>query len=379
MDKIYLDSAASSKPDDAVIEDIIKSIKEDWHNPSSPYSSAHDVRQKIDRAKGQILNLINGRDKDKIIFTSCGTESNNLGIQGFLKSHSEYELLMDQTNHPSVDNVPIDHIVLPIDYEGRIKYYDDDLGYILSETARCDKKPFVVCTMVNNEIGAINYIEGISYQVHKYDGILFVDCCQAIAHMPIDVQSMGIDMLSFTSEKIGCPRGVGVLYIRDGISVKPIMYGGSQNDDIRAGTENQYMITAVGNRCEYLNEYLVDIMIREAIIEQKMCKAIENVCREVCLYHYNIQKSVYNILSVRFDGYNNQQLLALFDENGVECSAGSACSSGEAKPSRILKAIGLSDEEANNTLRFSFDYRLTDEEIDRFEKILRKCLIALKR
>lgn len=398
MNKIYLDSAATTLPEQCVIEDIKRSLVEDWRNPSSIYDGGRKVRDKIEHAREQVRKFINAREKDKIIFTSNSTEANNLAIQGFMNGNEDSTLITDMVTHPSVFNVSdlyyfgndANCIYYKVDHFGRIDFYD--MKYIIHVLQDSKRKNIITATtLVNNETGVVNNIKELSEFVHDYWGYVLVDAAQCVYHYPIDVQKEKIDMMTFTSEKMGCPRGVGVLYVRDGINIEPIMYGGHQENGYRPGTENQAMIIALGNQCERLSDkqLLKDRCVKEMFLRNHLLSTIYAACDEICEVTWNYNPSLNsvrcnniivanNILSIKFKGYDNQQLLTLLDENGVECSAGSACSSGEAKPSRVLLNTRMSDEEANSTLRFSFDYRLTEGEIDEFGKILRKCLIALK-
>lgn len=404
--KIYLDAAASSIPDPLVLQDITNSLIDDWHNPSSICASGREVRQKIDHAREQVRKFINAGEKDKIIFTSSATESNNIAVQGFIKANHPNKTIMlyDYMNHPSLENIKD---FINFNHENNLlncfyaPVFNDEYGRMKLESLKTYFERLEYCNLfknndyyvlipilhTNNEIGVINNIKAISnFLIHEHGGYVLVDFAQGAAHSPINVQEDGIDMLTFTSEKIGMPRGCGVLYIRDGIDIDAIIYGGGQEQGLRSGTENQAMIIALGNQCERIQKKLESREIQEieSLLYEVLRNNIHYACHDVCEYVVNnrtVKEPVNyapNILSVQFKGYNNQQLLTMLDENGVECSAGSACSSGDAKPSRVLQSIGLSDEEINSTLRFSFDYRLTVTEVKEFGKILRKCLIALK-
>ena len=406
---IYLDSAASTQIDPRVKQDIIKSIDNDWMNPSSVYEGGREVRRRIEHARDQVRELIGANKEDKIIFTSCSTESNNLAVQGFIKSHSPKRtyIFYDWLQHPSLENIKtfidkynedLNCVWHPIfnDEYGRIKLSSLKTYFDLikkDEPKENWVKVLVPVIYTNNETGVINNVKDISELVHSYGGYVLADCAQAIYHHSINVHREGIDIMTFTSEKIGMPRGAGVLYIRDGIDIEPIMYGGSQENNIRPGTENTQMIIALGNQCKRIKNELEDNINREYKILYLMENAIKNACDGICKYEINGRsyngkdyvKISPNILSVQFycndngyKGYNNQELLTLLDQYSVCCSAGSACSSHKSEPSRILTSIGLTEEQANSTLRFSFDHTLKEEDITEFGKILRKCLIALK-
>lgn len=401
---IYLDCSASTPIDSRVEGDIIRSyIEEDWYNPSSIYEKGREVKRKLENARQQVKDLINANKNDNVVFCSCGSEANNLAIKGFMENNENTLLITDMVSHPSIynvadvyyyDNNNTNCIYCKVDKYGRLDL--NDLEYILQNVKA--KNILVATTWVNNETGVINDIEHICNIVHKYGGYVLADCCQGAYHLPINVRLWDVDMITFTSEKMGMSRGCSVLCIKNTCRIASLIQGGHQENGYRAGTENTMMIIPFGNQCERIKNELENNTNKEYKLLYLMESAIKKACENICEYkingrNYDISNNDYvriapNILSIQFyhinehdgkySGYDNQELLTLLDQYGVMCSAGSACSAGEKTPSRVLKRIGLTDKEALSTIRFSFDHTLAEEDIKKFGKILRKCLIALK-
>lgn len=389
--EIYLDSAASTKIDPRVEGDIIRSIKEDWYNPSAVYEQGKNVRRKIEHAREQVKSFLHGFKIDELIFCSSGSEANNLAIKGFMEANENPLLITTMTEHSSINNLAEkyyynrsldfginygDVIFCNVTANGR--FNTEDLKYILKHIDTINTNILVTTSWINNETGVMNDIKEIANIIHEYGGYLLVDCSQGIGHLPFFINEYMADMVTFTSEKMYMPRGCGVLYKDNRVKINSQILGGPQENGYKAGTENQYMITALGNQCERLSKEYEEIRNKEVKLYRLISDAIANACKDICEFEFNFKNNVPNILSVRFKGYENIALISLLSEYGVMCSAGSACNAGDSKPSRVLNRIGFSDEDINNTIRFSFDYTLKEEDIKEFETILRKCLSSLK-
>lgn len=388
---IYLDSASSTKVDPRFEADMFRSIREDWYNPSSIYETGRNIKRKIENAKEQIINCLNGKQDAKITFCSCGSEANNLAIKGFMERNKNPLLITDLVSHPSIYNVAEKYYFDDIEKTNVIYCCNDDFGrldlndleYIFKTIDYKHTQVLVATTWVNNETGVINDLKAISEITHKYGGYVLADLCQGIFHIQCDLKGWNIDMATFTSEKIGGCRGCGVLYSKNNILLSRQIEGGNQQE-YRPGTEIQYMIIATGNQCERISDELNEYISTEEQLQTKLMTTIATACINAkCDLVFNPENAEYdfltnNILSVRFEGIDNQELLTLLDQYGVMCSAGSACSAGQKKPSRVLLRIGLTEEKAKSTIRFSFDHTLTYEEIDDFGRILFKCLVMLK-
>ena len=376
----YFDCAATTKPTEQVIKDIENGMRDYWYNPSSISEESRKVKLQIEHARQQVADFINCKSEE-IIFTSGATESNNLVMR------SDWDIVMcSAIDHPSIYKTMswsscLGNYYVPVSSGGQINL--DKLEAVLKyiETNYTFTKPKLMCvSYVNNEIGSTENIQEISELVHKYKGYLLVDATQAIEYKNIDVQSMGIDMLSASFHKFGGVRGCGFLYIKKGINIKPQLTGGHQENNLRAGTEPSYLITAMGNRLEeikktkdlrikIINEINYSIKKKLGLIDSN--KVIEGIKQngENCSPH---------IISLTIPNISAQELITLMNVDGVIVSAGSACSSGENIPSRVLKAIGLTDDEARSTIRISFDEYTTEKDVENLINSLVKNIQILK-
>ena len=373
---IYLDNAATTKIDHKVTMDIIDAL-EKYGNPSSIYMHGYEAKQIVEEARINIANKINATSGE-IIFTSGGSEANNMAIKGANDYYDLDLIITTEIEHPSVSNTCCycaDHgtrlLYVPVNREGII-----DLQ-VLENLIRIHGhvKFMVSVMMVNNEIGTIQPIKQIAELVHQYDGILHVDAVQAFPHIKIDIEDLDIDLMSVSGHKFGCPKGIGFLYKRTGIEITPLIHGGHQENGLRAGTENVPYIYAMGNQVKRWvpdTNFKTSDFIWETLLEQ---------CEDICEIRLNGAENSKNyidgILNVTFKGVNAEALITMLDSKGICVSAGSACSSGEKTPSRTLKAIGLSNEDAFSTIRISWSRDTSFMDIEKFIKALRECLILL--
>ena len=395
----YFDNAATTKPDPKVIEDIIYSMEHDWYNPSANYQFAKNVRDKVEKAREQIANYINC-SPEEIYFTSGATEANNWAIHHFINTNEFItDVLMNLLDHPSIDEQrkilkekkevwvntfpmtdynrsQIDLKKLP-DYLTKIKskkYF----GNILAS-----------CSLVNNEVGTIYPIKQINEILKTIipKSYFHVDATQALTHIPINVKDLGIDMLSASFHKFGGVKGIGFLYIKKGTPLTSMILGGHQENDMRAGnnmragTENIHYIIAMGNHIERLSKTdnerwdkvkdLSDYLRKQlyATYDAHKCPIYKNGDLESCSPYIN---------SFTIIGIDAKKLMAILDLKGIKIATGSACSSGENKPSRVLKVIGLTDEEATGTIRISINENNTKDEIDLLCYLLKGDIKVLK-
>lgn len=390
---VYFDCAATTKPTEKVIQDITEGMRGDWFNPSSVSEESRKVKLKIKHARQQVADFINA-DSDEIIFTSGGSESNNLAIRGYFDNlnNKRCGLFCSEGEHPSIYNLIKKYkemyyypCILPLQKNGQLDLAElkKQLEFLYTPSMyhnNITSLPLVCVSYVNNEIGSVNPIYEISKIIHKYDGILLVDAVQAIGYRDIDVKSMGIDMLSASFHKFGGVRGCGFLYVKKGIQLSPLIMGGHQENNLRAGTEASYLITAMGNRIEELKKTQQE---RKELIEHLRLSIEEKLFGNDDLskdmwINGEAMYSHSHIISLTIKGIPSQELITLLNIDGVIVSAGSACSSGEEKPSRVLKAIGLSDEDAKCTIRISFNEFTTEKDIEKLIESLEKNINILK-
>lgn len=361
---IYLDSAATTKPKKEVIEAVMPYLNYNWFNPSSLYAKGQIIKGEINLARYTIAESI-GAAENEIYFTSGATESNNWVIRGFddnyrfidmpniVISPIEHKSIMMAVENPALrSNIHI----CKVNNEGLIDL--DSLESILKSIQHT--QILVSIIMANNEIGTIQDIKKISALVHKYDGIFHTDATQAFGHIPIDVKDLGIDLLSASGQKLGGIKGCGFLYIKQGINIRPLIYG-SQENGLRGGTENVIGIIALKKAVELSDLNNTKIKdVRDYLINRLKT---EFDCRINGTLDYRLPNNV----SVTFnENVTGESLIYLLDMSDIYISAGSACNSQTQEPSYVLQAVGLYDEEINKTIRISLPDDITVSQIDKF-------------
>lgn len=366
---IYFDNAATTQVSKEVINDIISGLTRFWGNPSSPYETGRQCKNVIEHAREQIASTINA-SPEEIIFTSGGTEANNMVIYGACKPH----LFTPATEHHSVlksfyhkELLSLEYI--PVDRNGVI-----DLEQYKSLSF---SNHLVSVAMVNNETGTIQDIKKLAEIAHNGGGLFHTDAVQAYSHQLIDVKDLDIDFMSVSGHKWGCPKGIGFLYIKKGMQLSPLICGGSQESNLRAGTENTAYIYAMGKQAKRVikNQPVDECFFAE--LRNYFVYLLNNASFEAKI-NCDLNCTQPNILNFRIEGIDAQQLVSLLDEREVCVGTGSACSSGENKPSHVLKAIGLSDEEAESSIRISFAHCNTKEELFHFITRLERCVQILQ-
>lgn len=389
----YFDNAATTKPDPKVIEDIIYSMEHDWYNPSANYQFAKNVRDKVEKAREQIANYINC-SPEEIYFTSGATEANNWAIHHFINTNESItDVLMNLLDHPSIDKQrkilkekkEVWVNTFPMTDYNRSQVDLKELPDYLTKIK--NKKYFgnilASCSLVNNEVGTIYPIKEINEILKTIipKSYFHVDATQALTHIPIDVKDLGIDMLSASFHKFGGVKGIGFLYIKKGTPLSPMIVGGHQENNMRAGTENIHYIIAMGNHIERLSKTdnerwdkvkdLSDYLRKQlyATYDTHKCPIYKNGDLESCSPYIN---------SFTIIGIDAKKLMTILDLKGIKIATGSACSSGENKPSRVLKVIGLTDEEATGTIRISINENNTKDEIDLLCYLLKGDIEVLK-
>lgn len=372
---LYLDSAATAKPCEEIIKESMTYLTEDWYNPSAIYSDGVKVKNAIEDSRRTIANFINA-NSNEIYFTSGSSESNCWAIQGYvfagMMDFSKTEIVTTKIEHKSImecadamkrlgsNTFYCDVTYLDVDEDGFVDM--EQLESVFKEREEPDYFNVLVSIQFsNNECGVIQNIKAISDIVHKYGGILHVDATQALAQIPIDVKAMGIDMLSASAHKLrGGVKGVGFLYKKNGIEIQPIIYG-SQNAGLRGGTENVFGIVSFAKAVELA----YDEMENKNTLSMKRDYFIGELTRNGCkLNGTSIHRLPNNINVILPEGVGSEELLYMLDLDDIQCSAGSACNSHSKKPSYVLKALGLTDEQAARSIRFTISSDITYDDID---------------
>lgn len=373
--QLYLDSAATAKPNKEVLEAVMPYLTDNFYNPSSIYSNGVRVRRAIDDARESIAGFINA-DTDEIFFTSGSSESNCWAIQGYLLA-GVMDISTTSIVTTKIEHKSIMECVDAMERFGNATYYCDvtylDVdkdGFVnmeqLESVFKDREEPdyydiFVSIQLANNEVGTIQNIKAISDFIHKYGGVLHVDATQAFGQIPIDVKAMGIDMLSASAHKLeGGFKGVGLLYKKKDIEIQPIIYG-SQNDRQRGGTENVAGIVGFAKAVELASEEMEDKLALSVKRDYFINELTRNGCK---LNGASVHRLPNNINVMLPEGIGSEELLYMLDLDDIQCSVGSACNSHSKKPSYVLKALGLTDEEAARSVRFTISSDITYEAID---------------
>lgn len=361
---VYLDNAATTKPAAKVIDDVKECMEKFWGNPSSPHEIGHKAKIILEESREKIAATINA-DPDQIIFTSGGTEANNIVLQGMGTRY----IYVSSIEHYSVLNKNICSAIIPVNNAGIVA--SNYLNKILNENE------LVSIMMTNNEIGTVQNIKGLAAVTHKHKSLFHTDAVAAYGHQIIDVKDLNIDFMTVSGHKWGVPKGVGFLYIKDKEDLFfPLEYGGHQEFTLRPGTENVAYIYAMANRAKELYDsksYTYNLIfsdMRTRLIEELQYIKGFNMNSPV--------KGQPNILNFRIDGIDSQQLIAMLDDRGFCVSAGSACTSGSAAPSHVLRAIGLTKEQAKSSVRVSFDFDTKLHDLILFAEAVKRCVSALR-
>lgn len=377
--KVYLDNN-STTPLHPEVKAIMIEAFDLFENPSSIYSAGPEVRKRVSRARSSSAALINA-NPDEITFTSCGSESNNtilnpLSILQLFPKTERNEVIISAIEHPSVMNCAknmeqngIKVHYAPVDSCGRIIW--DQFSLLLS-----DKTALVSIMLANNEIGTIQDIQRIAKAAHKAGALVHTDAVQAVGKMSVNVKELDVDYLSYSAHKIYGPKGVGVLYVKKGAPFAPYIHGGHQETGRRSGTENVCGIIGLGKAAEIAMQELNNWSKQNALLKGKLAAGLkENL--PFAIFNGDPENSLPHVLNVSFAGCEGEVLLIFLDQIGISVSTGSACSSG--LPSYVLKAIGLSSEVANSTIRFSLGYHNNEEQIEYTLKELQRIISLLKK
>ena len=381
---IYLDNAATTPISDPVLKAMSPFLREDFGNASSAYELGKKSRDAIKEARKYIAQLINAKPEE-IYFTSGGTEANNWAIKGmYLASRHDYSpriynLLTTKIEHPSIINALDSVCDLTIDNRYRPGMCAPDVGgCVLNILPSIHATDAVSIMFANNEIGTIQPIKEIG-ELCKENNVLFhTDAVQAFGQIPIDVKAMNIDMLSASGHKIHAPKGIGCLYIRNGVKITPFMHGGHQERGMRAGTENVAAIVGFGEAAYQAKRTMKKRMKQITTMRDYMWQRIYKEIPD-CFINGDLVNRLPGNISVTFRGIEGESLVMMLDKLGICISAGSACTTGNPTPSHVLKAIGLTDAEAHGTIRITLDEKLKLDEANYVIDSLKQCVERLRK
>ena len=378
MRNVYLDNAATTALSPKVLEQMMPYLTTIYGNPSSPHSFGQEARKGVDHARDQVAKALNALPEE-IIFTGCGTESDNTVLFGVAERYAKKGNHIITTN---VEHHAILHTCEALEKRGvEVTYLPvDENGMVTAEqvaNAITDKTILVSIMFANNEVGTIMPIAEIG-KVCRERGVLFhTDAVQAVGHVPIDVKAMNIDMLSLSAHKFHGPKGVGALYMKKGIRLPSYVLGGAQERNRREGTENVAGIVGLGAAIALATQTLEESAARMTKLRDKLIAGIAQRIPEVKLNGHPTMRLPNNVnYSIKY--IEGESILLMLDMNGIAASSGSACTSGSLDPSHVLLALGLSHEVAHGSVRLTLSDETTEEDIDYVLDVLPKVAERLR-
>jgi cysteine desulfurase len=389
--RIYLDNSATTPVDPRVVTAMMPYLTEKFGNASSIHHFGQEARAAVDKARHQVAALIGSRPNE-ILFTSGGTESNNLAIRGILESSIVRKALAGETPHiitSAIEHSAVKNVCEDLEKRGiaEVTYlpvYENGVVQIGDvEAAFRDNTVLTSVMTANNEIGTVQPVEDIGKLVRglRTSGrkIWFhTDAVQAVGKIPVNVEEFGCDLLSMSAHKLYAPKGIGALYVRRGVRLHPQNIGGHQERDLRGGTEAVPQTVAFGTACEIAAEQ----MEQDAANAAGMRDRLEHLAGErVAECHFNGDRNARlpNIANISFGSIEGEGLLINLDMQGIAVSTGSACSSGTLEPSPVIRAIGRGDDLARGAIRFSFGRFNTEADLERLMEILPSSIETLRK
>ena len=365
MKKVYLDNAATTELDAEVLDVMLRSMKTDYGNPSSSHSFGRKTRSVIETSRRSIADLLNA-DASEIFFTSGGTEADNMAIRGAVRDAGVKHIITSKIEHPAVVNT-VAHLKnkdkVSVDYVNLNENGAVDLIH-LEELLSNNTNTLVSLMHGNNEIGNLLDIKSVSLLCQKYDALFHSDTVQTVGHYDFDLKAIKIDFLTCSAHKFHGPKGVGFLYINKQVNITPLIHGGSQERDMRAGTECVYGIVGLAKAMEVAYR---DLSMHRKHIEKLKKHMIKELKKHLSFIAFNgtcidLNNSLYTVISLSFPRQDYDDLLLFnLDLLGISCSGGSACSSGNISQSHVISQIKTLD---GPVVRFSFSRYNTIEDID---------------
>lgn len=384
MRPIYLDYNATTPVAPEVLEEMLPYLgpapdapNGQFGNPSSSHLLGRAAAAAVDQARNRVARLLGARPQE-IVFTSGGSEANNLAIKGLAwrRAAPAGHLVISSIEHPAVvepvrflERLGWQVTVLPTSRHGVVD------PTVVSAALRADTV-LVSIMHANNEIGTIQPVGEIAAACRKRGVLVHTDAAQSVGKIPVDVDSLGVDLLSVAGHKLYAPKGIGALYVREGVELEPLIHGAAHERGRRAGTENVPYIVALGKACELAGQFLAEGPTRMARLRDRL---YEHLCRGIGRLPINgeLAPRLPNTLSVNFPGVKGHELLALAPE--VCASTGAACHSGAAHLSATLRALGISGEEGQGAVRLSLGWYTTEDDVDRAAQMLVKAWNSLKK
>lgn len=364
MRNIYLDSNATTQVAPEVVDAMLPFFRDLWGNPSSMHYFGGQVARYVDRAREQVAAFI-GADPSEIVFTSCGTESDNMAIYGaveagppnvrIITSRVEHLAVLSACRHFHSHGYEV--VEIGVDRKGQL-----DLDQLADEL---DQGPAVVSIMwANNETGTVFPIDTIGRMVKNAGGVMHTDAVQAAGKRKINVKELPVDMLSLSGHKVHAPKGIGALYVRKGTKLQTFLLGGHQESGRRGGTENVPYMVGFGRACELAGTNLFAEMTRVTELRDRLESGILKACPPDTRVNGDTDQRLPNTSNISFWGIEGEAILYHLSDLGIAASSGSACTSGSLEPSHVIRAMGVPAELAAGSIRYSLSRYNTEDEID---------------
>jgi len=378
--RIYLDHNATTPVDKRVLDAMEPYFCEIYGNPSSIHLSGQEARKVVEDSRRKVMNFIGADLPEEIVFTSCGTESDNFAIKGtvFASREKGNHIITSKIEHHAVLE-PCEYLAKYFGFE--VTYLDVD-GYGIVDPADVEKaitkKTVLISVMyANNETGVIQPIEEIAKTAGKHNIVFHTDAVQMAGKFPIDVKKLGADLLSVSGHKMYAPKGCGFIYIKKGTKMHSLLHGGKHEKGWRAGTENVPYIAGMAKACEIAQKNMADETARLLKLREKLEIGVINGIEHTFLNGHP-EKRLANTSNISFKYIEGEGLILLLNKEGIEVSTGSACTSGSIGPSHVLSAMHIDPITAQGSVRFSLGHENTEKDIDRVLKVLPKIVGKLR-
>jgi len=370
MNRTYLDYAATTPTHPEVVKAMLPYFSDAFGNPSTLYSYGQEARKAVEEARNKIASLINAQSEE-IVFTSGGTEADNFAIKGvaYANEHKGNHIITTPIEHHAVlepckflEKRGFSLTYLPVDNHGLVNLQDVN-------KAITDKTILISIMHANNEVGTVEPISAIGKIAKEREIIFHTDAVQTVGHVPVDVDKLGVDLLSISAHKFYGPKGIGALYVRKGTKLAPFIHGGAQEKGQRAGTENTPGIIGFGKAVEIAAEEMTDEAKRLTSLRDKFIKGLLEQIEQIQVNGHPIERLPNNV-NVTIDMARADLVLLDLETEWIYASSGSACSSANPEPSHVLLALGLSPEQARSSLRFTLGRETTESDIERVLEVL---------
>ena len=373
---LYFDHSATTPIHPDVLS-LINVLNQDiYGNPSSIHAAGRKAKHVVETARKQIAAAINCTSKE-IIFTGGGSEANNLVLWNMIYRNRKH-VITSAIEHPAIlavlrqlEHLAITHTIVPVNKYGCVNPEDID-------SAIKDDTGLITIMLANNEVGTVEPLQDIAKIAKKHNVLFHSDGVQVLGKLPIDVQELGVDMMSFSAHKFYGPKGVGALYIKEGIAMKPLIAGGSQEKSLRAGTENVGGIAGLGRAAELVTKSLSDVGRTLTALETQFKTKFSEQHTNI-IYNGFEDNHLPGLISLTIPGIASDLLLIHLDNEDIAVSSGSACSAGTISPSPVLKAMGISDKQNLETIRISAGRDNTSTEVDQLIKAMTRAIATIRR